>query len=108
MVFQLIDHDELIIKSRMLLAAKDAMMCQLSIEYGILRQIGLTISRARKVKLAQDTPRDIDRRIHQGIRFCFAIQGICWPYKCVQVKIRNVKKIQEFALFLSGCFSAES
>ena len=83
MVFQLIDHDELIIKSRMLLAAKDAMMCQLSIEYGILRQIGLTISRARKVKLAQDTPRDIDRRIHQGIRFCFAIQGICWPYKCV-------------------------
>ena len=53
---------------RMLLAAKDAMMCQLSIEYGILRQIGLTISRARKVKLAQDTPRDIDRRIHQGNR----------------------------------------
>ena len=55
-IFQLIDHDRLIIKTRMLLAAKDAMTCQLLIEYGILRQISLTISRPRKVKLAQDTP----------------------------------------------------
>ncbi|RZB77790.1 Pentatricopeptide repeat-containing protein CRP1, chloroplastic [Glycine soja] len=55
-MLQLIDHDRLIIKTRMLLAAKDAMTCQLLIEYGILRQISLTISRPRKVKLAQDTP----------------------------------------------------